>query len=77
MTSETTAARDVTADVLPAGQADPGNQFIYAEEGFWRFNLSTRGFSSPGVYEVTVRSGQEDEYRLYTYSNCVARFVVE
>ena len=52
---------DLGDSVSGVGSARAGRQFVYAD-GKWRFNLSTRNFSNPGTYLVTMTSGDEAEY---------------
>lgn len=67
----------VTGDVLSIGHADEGNQFVYGSEGKWRFNLSTKGFSSPGTYEISMSTGDDTEYMLDRYDTCMTQFVID
>lgn len=54
------------------GSANDGNEFTYnAAEQVWQYNLSTKQFSSPGTYTVTVRSGDENEYKIDTEDDTV------
>ena len=54
------------------GSANDGNEFTYnAAEQVWQYNLSTKQFSSPGTYTVTVRSGDEREYKIDTEGDTV------
>ena len=61
--------------VLPLGSSDDDNQFAYAGSR-WQLNLKTRHLSSPGTYTISMVSGNESEYKIYSYSTCLARLVV-
>ena len=50
------ATADVTDAAVPVGQSTPGNQFVFVD-GKWHFNLSTKAYSAPGTYTVTVAPG--------------------
>lgn len=70
-------AVDVTDGTLAAGQGDDGNQFVYTDEGIWRFNLRTRNYSAPGMYSITMQSGNNDEYQIEFVSTCITQFAIE
>jgi hypothetical protein len=64
---------DVTDQALATGHKTEGNQFVF-EADQWRFNLSTKHYSAPGTYIITMESGDEAEYAV---RSCEAVFVVE
>ena len=68
-------AVDVSADALPVGQADDGNQFYYVNTGYWQFILDGRSWSAPGRYEVLMDSGEHMDYMIDP--TCMVEFVVE
>ncbi len=55
---------DVSGEALPAGQGSEGNQFVYADDGFWQFNLKTKNYDAAGIYTVTMVSGDAQEYQV-------------
>lgn len=54
-------AVDVTDSAPAAGQGTEGNQLEY-KGAQWRYNLSTRFYSAPGAYTITIESGNPSEY---------------
>ena len=49
------------ADLASAGVADDGNAFRYDPvDGQWIFNLSSKMYSSPGTYTVSVAMADPD-----------------
>ncbi len=72
-------AVDVSADVLGVGKAQKalastGNMFIY-KGNKWAFNLKTDSYSAPGLYTVSLVSGNSDEYEVTM--PCVTSFIVK
>ena len=68
-------AEDVTDDALPAGQGTEGNQFVYTDQSKWQFNLKTKDYTAPGTYTITMKSGNDNEYKIAP--TCEAQFVRE
>ena len=68
-------AIDVSDEVLPVGQGDEGNQFIFTEAGKWEFILGTKNYKALGIYTVSMRTGDQSEYVFDP--TCVTEFVVE
>ncbi len=66
---------DVSSDALAVGLGTAGNEFVFADEGLWRFNLKLKEFTASGVYTVLIKSGDESEYEIHP--TCEASFVVE
>lgn len=58
------------------GSSNDGNQFSYNNDiESWEFRLSTKQFSGPGTYSVSVRSGDSGEYTVSaTGGQCVQTF---
>lgn len=49
----------------PNGMSNDGNIFDFNDaEQQWEFGLGTKQFPAPGTYSVTVRSGDESEYKI-------------
>lgn len=67
-------AVDVTADALPVGLGDEGNQFVYTAAR-WQYNLKTLDYTAPGTYTVFMASGDDAEYGINP--TCEASFVIE
>ncbi|WP_299491290.1 hypothetical protein [uncultured Shewanella sp.] len=79
-------AVDVSAEVMGVGQANKakkdkqsmqpsvGNSFVFKGHK-WAFNLNTTQYSAPGLYTVSLVSGNSDEYAVTT--PCETAFVVE
>jgi hypothetical protein len=74
ITYESTAgqATDVSSGAVPLGHGTDGNQFVFTSEGIWQFNLSTRGYSAPGTYTITMAPG--NSYLIEP--TCTASFVL-
>jgi hypothetical protein len=67
---------EVASQLLPIGQASEGNQFAYdADSGQWWFNLSTKMYTAPGTYTVSMQSGDSSKYRISP--QCTGTFVRE
>jgi hypothetical protein len=66
---------DVTSEALPAGLGDEGNVFVHGGAGLWQFNLKTSNYTSPGIYTVTMVSGDSAEYRIEP--RCETKFVIK
>lgn len=64
-------ATDVTSGAVPLGLGTAGNQFVF-NEGVWQFNLSTKGFTAPGTYTVTMAPGNS----YFVEPTCSASFVI-
>lgn len=57
------------------GSSNDGNAFTYnAAEGVWQYNLGTKQFSSAGTYQVTVASGDTNEYTINSGAQCARSF---
>ncbi len=67
-------AVDVTGDALSAGQGTDGNQFEF-DGTIWRFNLKIKNYTAPGTYEVSMVSGDSDEYVIDP--TCTGSFVID
>ena len=65
---------DVTDQSLSAGQGMDGNQFEFADNEKWRFNLKTKNYTSAGSYVITMVSGDPTEYMIN--STCEAIFII-
>jgi hypothetical protein len=65
-------AVDVTGESLSVGLGDEGNRFVF-EDGQWRYNLKTSGFSAKGTYTVRLTSGNQDTY--FVMPVCEGKFV--
>ena len=55
--------------------SDSGNLFVYmplSQE--WQFNLSARPLEAPGAYEITMESGDTDEYVFPDSEKCTSKF---
>jgi hypothetical protein len=51
--------------IQPVGKSNMDNVFVYENvEGFWSYRLNTYQFPTPGVYTVSVRSGDQTEYSI-------------
>lgn len=73
--SGTPDADDVTDEALFAGQGTDGNQFEFDPDmGTWRFNLKTKNYTAPGIYTLTIESGDPSEYAISP--TCTAEFVI-
>lgn len=68
-------AVDVTDEALPAGQQTEGNQFIFTTDGKWQYNLSTKNYTAPGTYHLSIVTGDVEEYEISP--SCQASFVVD
>ena len=66
---------DVSDQVLPAGQGSEGNQFVYTTDGKWQYNLTTKNYTAPGTYQISIVAGDDEEYLIAPA--CQASFVVE
>lgn len=55
---------EVSDLVMPAGNSNTGAAFRYTDGEIWKYNLKTRRFAVPGVYTVSLASGDEAEYRV-------------
>jgi hypothetical protein len=64
---------DVSPQAVGVGQGTDGNAFEFSGSR-WRFNLKTRNYTAPGIYTLTMISGDETEYRIDPV--CEAQFVV-
>jgi hypothetical protein len=53
---------DVTSETESRGSASEGNQFVYTDDGPWRYNLALPRGAAAGEYLVTVTSGDDSEY---------------
>lgn len=65
---------NITQSAKPVGHDHDGNQFSYSGS-YWRLNLHTGKYSSPGIYTITMKSGDPSEYRIYSYSTCKTQFI--
>lgn len=63
---------DVTGDALSAGRGTEGNQFEFSD-GRWRFNLKTDNYGATGDYQLSMASGDVQEYAVDP--TCQATFV--
>lgn len=63
-----------TGDLLSVGHGSDGNQFDFTDDEIWQFNLKSKGLA-PGTYEVTVDSGDIEEYVIDT--SCVTSFIIK
>jgi hypothetical protein len=70
----TPEALDVTGDALAAGAGMEGNQFEFLDSK-WHFNLKTKNYSAPGMYTITMDSGDDAEYLIDP--TCEATFVID
>jgi len=55
--------------------ADAGNLFVYmplSQE--WQFNLSARPLEAPGTYEISMESGDTNEYIFPDTEKCISKF---
>lgn len=68
-----TGPEPVLVEALAVGLGDDGNQFVFTEEGKWQFNLSTKPYTAPGTYMVSMKPGSP-EYRLNPA--CSVQFVI-
>jgi hypothetical protein len=68
-------AVDISDEVVSSGQGSDGNQFVYTDDDIWQFNLKSGNYSAPGLYMVTVISGDETEYTIEPA--CVTSFEIE
>lgn len=64
---------DLSDDALSAGKGIDGNQFEF-DGSKWRFNLSTKNYSTSGTYTVTIVSGDGSAYNISP--TCEATFVI-
>ena len=69
------AAADVTSDALSPGNASIGNQFVINQQGEWQFNLVTKNYTSPGLYKVSMVSGDSSEYSIVP--TCTSTFSID
>ncbi|MCS0397892.1 hypothetical protein ND972_13910 [Vibrio diabolicus] len=57
------------------GSSNDGNQFSYnAAEGQWEYRLGTKQFSGTGTYQVSVTSGDLNEYTINNGGQCTNSF---
>jgi hypothetical protein len=66
---------DVTDYALSAGEGTDGNQFVFTDEEKWQFNLKTKNYVAPGTYNITITSGDAEEYEIV--SSCLASFIIK
>lgn len=67
---------DVSEFVMPPGRSNAGSSFRYLDfSGIWRYNLKTRPFAAAGSYEISMMSGDAEEYLVDP--TCVAEFTVK
>ncbi len=66
-------AVDVTDEALPAGQGTEGNQFEF-DGAQWHFNLKTKNYTSPGIYTISMVSGDDSEYTIDP--KCTVQFAI-
>jgi len=65
---------DVSDKVFSVRFADNGRQFFYSE-GQWEYILSTKSYTKPGTYKISMASGNLSEY-VIDEPGCNASFVV-
>lgn len=64
---------DATLDSV--GSSNDGNQFSFnSAEQLWEYRLGTKQFSSAGTYQVTVTSGDTNEYTINNGTQCTQSF---
>lgn len=64
---------DATLDSV--GSSNDGNQFSFnSAEQLWEYRLGTKQFSSAGTYQVTVTSGDTNEYTINNGTQCSQSF---
>lgn len=62
-------------DLLSNGSANDGNYMrYYPVSQAWIYNLGTAQFSQPGSYEVSIRSGNNEEYVIANHGSCTEIF---
>ena len=66
----------VSNELMSVGSANDGNMFRFdTDSQQWIYNLGTRYFAAPGVYLVTVQSGDTAEYQITSADgNCAQTF---
>lgn len=57
------------------GLGTEGNQFVFSGDHLWKFNLKTSEYTIPGMYTITIRSGDESKYLIDP--PCKTKFVIE
>jgi hypothetical protein len=65
---------DVTREARAQGKRSRGNQFVFSGDK-WHFNLSTKNYTAPGNYVVTMESGDFSEYLIDP--TCEGVFAIE
>ena len=65
---------NVTGDALAVGLRTKGNQFVFTDDEKFQYNLTTKNFSAPGTYEVSLVTGDAEEY--VVQPACKGTFVI-
>ncbi len=62
-------------DLIPVGNSNAINAFAFnAAEQLWEYRLDTSQFPDAGTYEISIYSGDLEEYQIDTAEQCYQRF---